>query len=96
MGPSARVSREQRAGTAGGGAGRDHSLSLCITGLPQPQQGLARKVQLIKEVLSCFTHLEGLYFLLEFFPPWKLDGRGSREQTRCWHEDVSPCHGVMP
>lgn len=81
MGPSARVSWEQRAGTAGGGTGRAHSLSLCITGLPKPKQGLARKVQLIKKILFCFTHLEGLFFPLEFFflpGSWMGEGAGSR------------------
>lgn len=53
--------------SAGGSAGGDESLSLCITGLPKPKQDLATKVQLINKVLSCFTHLEGLYFPLEFF-----------------------------
>lgn len=74
MGPSARVSLEQRAGTAGGSAGRDDSLSLCITGLPKPKQGLVTKVHLIQKVLSCF-------FPFEFFSlpgSWMGEGAGSR------------------
>lgn len=63
---------------AGGSAGGDDRLSLCITGLPKPKQDLARKVQLIKKVLSCFTHLEGLYFSLEFFS--SLEAGWEREQ----------------
>lgn len=60
--------------SAGGSAGGDDSQSLCITGLPKPKQDLARKVQLINKVLSCFTHLEGLYFSLDFFSSSEAGG----------------------
>lgn len=84
--------------SAGGSAGRGHSLSLCITGLPKPKQGLVRKLQLIKKVLSCFIHPEGLHFSLEFFS--SLEAGWEKEQgadlDKYWHKDASPFHGVMP